>query len=203
MKKFLFVAAAALILSGCINRPAEEPQAPVTTIPGQPQPTQPVPPQPQPQPTQPTPTDTVPQPPKMQKPIDWQASVQPLIAQMLRADGVESGSVLLLDNVKNSTNGRLQTGAATSALYNALASNNTFSVVPASQLTQAKQTLGLSADDSLVSRSKAIGLARYLKAQYVLYSDASGSAKAPTLEMQLMLVQTGEIVWSGSGDTQR
>ncbi|PLR41451.1 penicillin-binding protein activator LpoB [Chimaeribacter californicus] len=200
MKKLLLVAAAALILSGCMTRPPEEPQAPVTTIPAQPQPEQP-----QPQPQQPLPpaSETVPQPPKMQKPIDWPASVQPLVAQMLKAEGVESGGVLLLDNVKNSTNGTLQTSAATAALYDALGANNTFSVVPASQLIQAKQTLGLSADDSLVSRSKAIGLARYLKAQYVLYSDASGSAKAPTLEMQLMLVQTGEIVWSGSGDVQR
>ncbi|MCQ6483094.1 hypothetical protein NPN19_24990, partial [Vibrio parahaemolyticus] len=31
-------------------------------------------------------------------------------------------------------------------------------------------------------------------AQYVLYSSASGNVNAPALQMQLMLVQTGEII---------
>ncbi|WP_114195560.1 penicillin-binding protein activator LpoB [Edaphovirga cremea] len=193
MKKYLFVALAALVLTGCPQRPPEQPEAPVTVIPTPPVPEKPVP----------EPGETVPQPPKMQKPIDWDASVNPLVAQMLKADGVTPGSVLLLDSVKNNTNGSLQTAQATSALHNALASNSTFTVVPDSQLVTAKQTLGLSADDSLGSRSKAIGLARYVNAQYVLYSDARGDAKSPTLEMQLMQVQTGEIIWSGDGAIQR
>ncbi|HFY0385014.1 TPA: penicillin-binding protein activator LpoB, partial [Escherichia coli] len=48
-------------------------------------------------------------------------------------------------------------------------------------------------------RSKAIGIARNVGAHYVLYSSASGNVNAPTLQMQLMLVQTGEIIWSGKG----
>lgn len=66
------------------------------------------------------------------------------------------------------------------------------------QLGVAKQTLGLSEEDSFGSRSKAIGLARYVGAQYVLYSDVSGDVKSPTIEMQLMQTQTGEIIWSGN-----
>lgn len=76
-------------------------------------------------------------------------------------------------------------------------------MIPAAQLATAKQTLGLSEDDSLGSRTKAIGLARYVSAQYVLYSDVSGDVKAPVIDMQLMLVQTGEIIWSGHGNVQR
>ncbi|HIF6780925.1 TPA: penicillin-binding protein activator LpoB, partial [Serratia marcescens] len=38
---------------------------------------------------------------------------------------------------------------------------------------------------------------------YVLYSDVSGDVKSPALDMQLMLVQTGEIVWSGNGAVKR
>lgn len=189
MEKYLWMALAALTLSGCLSRSPdlEQPQPPATVEPVTP-----------PAPEQPPISEPVPQPPKIQQ-FDWLGSVQPLVNQMLKADGVTAGSVLLLDSVKNNTNGSLQTAKATSALHNALASNSAFSVVPEAQLANARRTLGLSSDDSLGSRSKAIGLARIVSAQYVLYSDVSGDVKSPTLDMQLMLVQTGEIVWSGNG----
>ena len=185
----------ALVLSGCISQQQQQKPAPVEPV----QPAQPVPPPVQPQPL---PNETVPQPPKMQS-INWDASVTPLVAQMLKADGVTPGSVLLVDGVKNSTNGSLQTAKATAALLDALKNNTQFKLVPTDQLATAKQTLGLSAEDSLGSRSKAIGLARYVGAQYVIYSNARGDIKSPALQMQLMLVQTGEIIWSGNGVVQR
>ncbi|MCH9268950.1 penicillin-binding protein activator LpoB [Pantoea ananatis] len=184
----------ALILSGCVMK--QQQPAPV-------EPTQPVEPvQPVPQPEQPIPQpQPVPQPPKLVT-INWDASVEPLVAQMVRAASVTPGSVLLVDRIKNSTNGALQGEKATSAIQNALNNNGKFTLVSSEQLAQAKQTLGLSPDDSLNSRSKAIGLARNLNAQYVLYSTAKGDVKSPTLQMQLMLVQTGEIIWSGNGVAQ-
>ena len=194
--KFSGVLALSLFLSGCIlDEQRSQPPAPVEPI-EQPQVTQP-----EPEITQPGPVETVPQPPKMQT-LNWSASVAPLVAQMLQADDVTPGSVLLVDKVKNSTNGSLQTAKATAALQQALASNSQFTLITPQQLSVAKQTLGLSAEDSLVSRSKAIGLARYVGAQYVLYSSAEGNVKNPELQMQLMLVQTGEIIWSGNGDVQ-
>ncbi len=183
----------ALILTGCVVKQ----QQPAPVEPTQPaEPTQPVPqpePVPQPQP--------VPQPPKLVT-INWDATFQPLVAQMLQAASAQPGSVLLVDRIKNSTNGSLQSDKATAAIQNALNNNGKFTLVSADQLAQAKQTLGLSPDDSLNSRSKAIGLARNLNAQYVLYSNARGDVKTPTLQMQLMLVQTGEIIWSGNGIAQ-
>jgi uncharacterized protein (TIGR02722 family) len=119
--------------------------------------------------------------------------------QMIATQGVNPGSTLLINRLKNNTNGNVQTGNATDALYAALASNGKFTLIPQAQMSAARQTLGLSADDSLETRGKAIGLARYVNAQYVLYSDASGDARSPTLEMQLILVQSGEIIWSGKG----
>lgn len=183
----------ALILAGCVNE-QQQPQkpAPVEQV----QPTQPVQP-----PVEPPPAETVPQPPKFQS-INWDASVSPLIAQMLKADGVTAGSVLLVDGVKNSTNGSLQISKATAALHTALDNNTQFTLVTPQQLATAKQTLGLSAEDSLGSRSKAVGLARIVGAQYVLYSNVQGDVKTPSLQMQLMLVQTGEIIWSGNGVVQ-
>lgn len=192
MKKLMFVALAALVLTGCPSIPLE-PQPPATI-----EPTEPAEPN---LPEPPPPTDRVPTPPKVQS-IDWQASIKPLVGQMLQADDVSAGSILLLDSVKNSTNGSLPVARATTALYDALAQNAKFTLVTQGQLNVAKQTLGLSVDDSLGSRSKAIGLARYVSAQYVLYSNISGDVKSPSIEMQLMLVQTGEIIWSGSAPIQ-
>lgn len=183
----------ALILAGCVNE-QQQPQKPAPVEPVQP--TQPVQP-----PVEPPPAETVPQPPKFQS-INWDASVSPLIAQMLKADGVTAGSVLLVDGVKNSTNGSLQIFKATAALHTALDNNTQFTLVTPQQLATAKQTLGLSAEDSLGSRSKAVGLARIVGAQYVLYSNVQGDVKTPSLQMQLMLVQTGEIIWSGNGVVQ-
>src|SRR5476649_626534 len=191
MKKyFLIVAMAALILGGCTLPNQQQPQQPEQ--PQQPQ--EPLPPVNPPVPEQP-PVQPVPQPPKFAN-IDWTATVSPLLTKMLKAEGVQSGSVLLVDSVKNSTNGSLQTAKATDALRNALANNTTFQVVPA------EQSLGLSPDDSLASVSKAIGLANIVKAQYVLYSTVSGDVKAPTMSMRLITAPSGEIVWSGRGAVQ-
>jgi len=194
MKKYLFILLATLVLTGCPTR-TPEPQQPPATV-------EPVTPVPTPTPAPPVSESTpIPMPPKIHT-LNWQANVAPLVQQMLGVQGIAPGSVLLINSVKNNTNGSVQTDKATAALYSALASNQRFTLIGQDKLVSAKQALGLSVDDSLESRSKAVGLARYVNAQYVLYSDASGDAKQPELELQLMLVQSGEIVWSGKGLVQ-
>lgn len=193
------------ILTGCITQgerqPApveqaggaqpEQPQQPLPTVPSVPT----LPEQPGPIVHQ----DENGQPAPRERHFDWSGAVQPMISKMLQASGAGAGSILLVDNVNNRTNGSINTGEATKVVLNALANNGTFTLVTAQQLSMAKQQLGLSPQDSLGSRSKAIGIARNVGAQYVLYSNATGSVNAPALQMQLMLVQTGEIIWSGKG----
>lgn len=206
LPRFWLLATVALILSGCGMRGQQQP-APVDQV--QPTPQQPAPPS-EPVPTvpsvpavpaQPGPIEhqepTTPEPKVRQ--YDWSGAMQPMVGKMLQAGGVNPGSVLLVDSVNNRTNGSLQTASATEALRNALANNNTFTLVSAQQLSMAKQQLGLSPQDSLGTRSKAIGIARNVGAHYVLYTNAGGNVNSPTLQMQLMLVQTGEIIWSGKG----
>ena len=205
--RYALMASLALILAGCAVR--EQP-APVDTANPQ-QPQQPAEPQ-QPVPTVPSvPTipqqpgpiehggETPAQPTPRVRHYDWNGAAQPLVGKMLQTGGVTAGSILLVDSVNNRTNGSLNSGEATTALRNALAGNGKFTLVSAQQLAVAKQQLGLSPQDSLGSRSKAMGIARNVGAQYVLYSNATGNVNAPTLQMQLMLVQTGEIIWSGKG----
>ncbi|AKM48948.1 MULTISPECIES: penicillin-binding protein activator LpoB [Edwardsiella] len=194
MKRTTGIALAALLLSGCqglLPRGETPSQPPAPTTPAQPS----VVPTPPPPPPAVTP---VPQPPKMTS-VDWQGSFAPLIDQLLGAQGVEAGSILLVDGVQNKTNGQLSMANASEVLRSALAGNPRFQMVSAAQLAQAKQRLGLAANDSLGSRSKAIGLARQVSAQYVLYTTVSGNVQSPRLAMQLMLVQSGEIIWSGKG----
>jgi len=195
--RYLTVSALALVLTGCLT--TEQTPAPVEPVnPDQgavvtPPPPPTVPEIPNIEVVQPT----IPAVPTVRT-YSWSSAINPLVNQMLQAEGVTPGGVLLVDTVNNQTNGSLQTGSATEALVNALANNRTFTLVSAQQLAMVKQQLGLSPQDSLGSRSKAIGIARNVGAQYVLYSNASGNVNTPTLKMQLMLVQTGEIIWSGS-----
>jgi len=204
LSRYAFIAAVAIFLSGCVGQreqPApveeakptpEQPQTPPTTVPTVPT-----------IPTQPGPIENGTTQPEQPAPrvrhYDWNGAAQPLVAKMLKADGVTAGSVLLVDSVNNRTNGSLNTAEATGVLANALKGNTTFTLVSPQQLAVAKQQLGLSPQDSLGSRNKAMGLARTVGAQYVLYSNATGNVNSPVLSMQLMMVQTGEILWSGKG----
>lgn len=203
--RYALLTTLALVLSGCITQNEQQP-APVDqaggTQPAQPQQPLPTVPSVPEIPEQPGPVvhqDENGQPVPRERHFDWNGAVQPMVSKMLQANGVTAGSILLVDNVNNRTNGSINTSEATDVVRNALANNGTFTLVTAQQLSMAKQQLGLSAQDSLGSRSKAIGIARNVGAQYVLYSNATGSVSSPTLQMQLMLVQTGEIIWSGKG----
>lgn len=194
MKRILMVAAATLILAGCPSYPPQEPVKQPPIVPVTPDKTPdvvtPVPP-----------IDTVPIPPKQQT-TDWSASIVPLVQQMSAAEGVENGKVLLVDTVKNNTTGSLPVQGITSTMISAVEKTKQFKLVPQNVVSAARNTLGLSQDDSLVTRSKAIGLGRYVQADYVIYSVISGSSKDRHIEMQLMEVQSGEIVWTGKRDIE-
>ncbi|EKT56392.1 penicillin-binding protein activator LpoB [Providencia sneebia] len=194
MKRILFVAAATMLLAGCPSFYHEEPKTPPPIIPVEPS-------EPE-QPTTPPPIDVVPTPPK-QKTINWASAMTPLVNQMVSTNGVENGKVLLVDSAKNNTNGAFSIQNATSAIINAVDNSHYFNVVPQDVVSAARRTLGLSQDDSLVTRSKAIGLGRYVQADYVLYSVISGSNEQRDIEMQLMSVQSGEILWSGKNDIEQ
>jgi len=210
--RYALLTTLAMLLAGCITdqQPAPVEQAGGgATQPAQPQqPQQPIPgvPSVPTLPQQPGPIehpDQNGQPTPRERHYDWNGAVQPMVGKMLQASGANAGSVLLVDSVNNRTNGSINTGEATEVVRNALANNGKFTLITAQQLAVAKQQLGLSPQDSLGTRSKAIGIARNVGAQYVLYSNATGNANAPSLQMQLMLVQTGEIIWSGKGAVQQ
>ena len=129
----------ALMLTGCVVK--QQTPAPV-------EPTQPTTPtQPEQPPAQPVPP---PQTAAAAEAENHQLECQrPAVSRQYGAvGGRQSGQRAAGGSHQNSTNGSLQTEKATAAIENALANNGKFSLVSNDQLNQAKQTLGLSPEDS-------------------------------------------------------
>ncbi|MCJ7462613.1 MAG: hypothetical protein MUP54_00530, partial [Candidatus Baumannia cicadellinicola] len=120
--------------------------------------------------------------------IDWEVSFYPLIKQMRLINEVKEDSILLVNFIKNDTNSILQSDQVTAKLSSLVNKCSNFRVVKAEVIQSARVQLGLSDKDCLESRNKAIELARYLNAQYILYCRVSGNIKQPNLEIQLMRI---------------
>ncbi|MDT9587184.1 MAG: penicillin-binding protein activator LpoB [Candidatus Arsenophonus melophagi] len=146
-----------------------------------------------------TPTflDTIPYLPQVTA-IDLSQAVLPLVNQLISSPWVKSGRILLIDLIKNNTNMSIQAMQATDAIINVINNQHVFKLVPQSVVLSARKAFGLSLEDSLVTRSKSIGLARYVQADYVLYSVISGNQKKSKIDMQLIETQSGEILWTGT-----
>ncbi|WP_395479708.1 penicillin-binding protein activator LpoB [Candidatus Curculioniphilus buchneri] len=132
------------------------------------------------------------------KTVDWKSSFSPMVHAMVSINEIQNGSVLLVTTMKNNTNGNLQTNEATSILIQLLKNSvsNKFQLCDSDRLNMACQILGISADNGLELLNNVVSLARYLDIQYVLYSIASGNVQYPYVNLQILLVNTGEIIWS-------
>lgn len=187
----------ALLLAGCVTQPP----APIEHLPPATRPpvlTKPLPSIPAPSTMEDA--DAMLAVPKVRN-YDWNDTIQPMISDLIQATNNDPTGSLLISTVNN-TNGTLPAATATHVIQNALAGNHKFTVISAQQVDNARQQLGLSAEDKLTSRGKARAIARAVDAQYVLYTSVTGSVDAPLLQMQLLLVQSGEIVWSGNSHVQ-
>lgn len=147
------------------------------------------------EPEQPPTAESIPEPPKLHN-INWSASLQPLMAQLAAIPATETGKLILAEGVRNRTNGSIQSSNANTILAQKIAEIQRFTAVNSQQLALAKQALGLSVNDNLTSKAKAMALARKLQADFVLYTTVKGDTKNAIISMQLMLVSSGEIIWS-------
>lgn len=173
-----------LLLVGCqtsnpISKPAENSPSKVKPV----------------EPEKPPEVEPIPEPPKLHN-LNWLASLQPLMTQLAALSSTETGQLLLADGVRNATNGSIQSGNANTVLSQQLSGLQRFTLINSQQLALAKQALGLSANDNLRSKAKAMALARNLQADFVLYTTVTGDVKNAIISMQLMLVSSGEIIWS-------
>ena len=132
-----------------------------------------------------------------EKAPDWPVSLETMTETLIKGAAINKDEILLVDTIKNSSNVDLNTTALTSQLMQNIDSTKRFTLVPQEQMTAARQALGLQDEDSLNTRSKTIGLARYLTVPYILYTSIEGKDRELSLSSQIMQVQTGELIWSG------
>lgn len=156
-----------------------------------------------PAPIQNNPVSVVEQPPKILA-TDWQVVISPLIAELIQTAEVSDSNSLLISDIRNRSNEYVSGAQINSIIFNAFNQQNIFAIIDKKVVNQAKQNLGIPYDDSLVSRSKMIGLARQVKADYVLFTTINSVPKLPetpaNVSMELLLTKTGEIVWQFSTD---
>lgn len=156
-----------------------------------------------PAPIQNNPVSVVEQPPKILA-TDWQVVISPLIAELIQTAEVSDSNSLLISDIRNRSNEYVSGAQINSIIFNAFNQQNIFAIIDKKVVNHAKQNLGIPYDDSLVSRSKMIALARQVKADYVLFTTINQVPKLPetsaNVSMELLLTKTGEIVWQFSSD---
>lgn len=142
-------------------------------------------------------------PPKL-RPPNWKSIFTPLVDELLETAEVSTNNQLLISDVKNNSNGYVSSTQINKILFDLLANQNIFNVTDKVTVNVSKHLLGISDDDKLVSRSKMIALARSVEADYVLFTTINQIPKSSKVkaevEMELLLVKTGEIVWQFSSD---
>ena len=116
---------------------------------------------------------------------------------MQSSSSIGGNNLLLISDIQNRSGDYLAINQVDDALHQLMNKQNLFAVADRQSIIQAKQALGISVDDKLVSRSKMIGLAKSMNAGYVLFTTLY---KAPSenvdadLSMELLSTQTGEIL---------
>lgn len=205
MKKLLIVGFMAVLLGGCEMLNEQPDKTPPTTEETEPKVTEEKPIQ--------SSGEIVEKPPLIieQQPIktetkystNWEPTVVTLVKALITENTVDNNNLLLLDTIKNSTGQYFRTEVLFDLLTVKLQQSSPFSLVSRSTVNAARKTLGLPADDTLTTKSKVIGLARNVGANYILYTVLTGSPQQPKISMQLMLTNSGELVWSKSANTTR
>lgn len=137
-------------------------------------------------------------PPQIVKTIDWSSILSPLVNKILQSStSVEGNKILLISDIQNRSGDYLATNQVDQTLHRLMNNQNLFAVADRQSIIQAKQALGISVDDKLVSRSKMIGLAKTMNAGYVLFTTLYKSPSendVADLSMELLSTQTGEIL---------
>ncbi|NUF48546.1 hypothetical protein [Gilliamella sp. ESL0250] len=148
--------------------------------------------------TEPDDTGVIETPPQIIKQTDWNTILSPFVNKILHVSlSNNDNKIILISDIQNRSGDYLVTNQIDDALHQLMNKQNMFTVVNKQSTNQAKQALGISADDKFVSRGKMIGLAKSINARYVLFTTIY---KAPTdsndanLSVELLSTQNGEIL---------
>lgn len=140
-------------------------------------------------------TQPVPVSPSVINIIDWKPVILKMLQEVFFFENINNNNVLLVNVIKNNTNGKIQTHKITNLLINCIIENvKKYKVIRIEQLYFAYRKLGVFPEDSINSYGFSIDIAHYLKADYLLYSIVYGDVLHPIVELQLIFVKTGEII---------
>ena len=147
----------------------------------------------------PTDGDVIETPPLITKKTDWNTILSPFTNKLINDSSSlnDENKVLLISDIQNRSGDYLINNQIDATLHQLMNKQNKFTIASRQSINQAKQALGISPDDKLVSRGKMIGLAKSMNAGYVLFTTIY---KIPTenneanLSMELISTQTGEIL---------
>ena len=147
----------------------------------------------------PTDGDVIETPPLITKKTDWNTILSPFTNKLINDSSSlnDENKILLISDIQNRSGDYLVNNQIDEVLHQLMNKQNKFTVASRQSINQAKQALGISPDDKLVSRGKMIGLAKSMNAGYVLFTTIY---KIPTenndanLSMELISTQTGEIL---------
>ncbi|URJ30364.1 penicillin-binding protein activator LpoB [Candidatus Blochmannia vicinus (nom. nud.)] len=132
--------------------------------------------------------------------IHWEPIILNMLQNAFFFDNIERGSVLLVNIIKNNTNGIFQTNNVTNILIKCIVENTgKYNVIDIERLHSVYRELGVFPEDNRNSYNFSIKIANYLQANYILYGIAYGNSEKPNLELQLISVKTGEILRVVSG----
>lgn len=137
-------------------------------------------------------------PPEIVKKIDWSSILSPFVNKLLHSSVAYDGNkVILISDIQNRSGDYIITSQVDEVLHQLMAKQNIFSVADRQSINQAKQALGISPDDKLVSRGKMIGIAKSMNAGYVLFTTiykVPSDSNEANLAMELLSTQSGEIL---------
>lgn len=126
---------------------------------------------------------------------NWKLIILQILQDAFFFNNIESNSVLLVNMIKNDTCSNIQTNKITDLLIKCILENTKkYQVIRMEQLYCTYRKLGIFPEHHINSYNFSINIANYLQADYVLYGVLYGDSVHPILELQLILVKTGEIL---------
>lgn len=127
--------------------------------------------------------------------INWKFILSEMLQDSIFLNEIPPDSVLLVNMIKDNTNGIVQPVKITNILIDlVLNSNNTYNVVSINKLYDAYRSLEISSEEILDSYAFSIEIALYLKADYIIYSIIYGDLDTISIELQLISTKTREII---------
>ncbi|UAJ65394.1 hypothetical protein KEC37_02015 [Candidatus Schneideria nysicola] len=130
--------------------------------------------------------------------INWENILRPLIKNLVSIEEINFNHVFLVKKIINNTNIFIPIDIVTILIINLLR-NEAVKVIEEKEIdNNAKILFNLDKEDNLESFYKEVEIAHYLNIHYILSSKIEENMNKLNISIQLILVKSGEIIWSNN-----